>query len=244
MKKTTSLQTLAEANVKHIKVTKAGEYIPRKSKKGASHLVTETKNSIIAEPRKKWPKHKPGKAYGPPRVSTEQPKVPTIPGLPDIPPDTTHLEYSNSKVAVVAPIEMLEDYQHFRGGKIRFGKLRYDEDFISLMPDEPAALEAAAKKTVLLEKLKELRAKHPKAPKAPRMLTVATEQKKGAFKYGHTSDGITYFIDCLVMEGGRTAEEICAMTFKKYPDKERLSTVKVRPSMLRQKGYTPPPFKK
>lgn len=79
--------------------------------------------------RKKLEKVKP-KSYGPPRYSDEQPMENRRP-----PTDATHLEFSNSKVSIVDVITKLADYETFRG-KIRFGRLRYGEDFIPCEGEE------------------------------------------------------------------------------------------------------------
>jgi hypothetical protein len=133
MSKTSNLTELAEKEVPFVKVTKAGEYMPRKSKKGATHRVETTPNSVVTEPLKKWPKHKPGELYGAPRIADEQPDD-NMEWHPPIPDGATHLEYSTSRTAIIAPIGHLSDYRLGRG-KIRFGRLRYEDEFVSMMPE-------------------------------------------------------------------------------------------------------------
>lgn len=60
-------------------------------------------------------------------------------------------------------------------------------------------------------------------------------------------EGVCAFIDNLIMEGGRTAEEVCELTLAKFPGRDpkaTLSTVKTRPAHIKAKGLVPPPFKK
>lgn len=60
-------------------------------------------------------------------------------------------------------------------------------------------------------------------------------------------EGVCAWIDARIMEGGRTAEEICRLTLLQFPgrdEKATLSTVKTRPAHIKAKGQVPPPFKK
>lgn len=139
-KATTSLQELADKGVKKVKVTKANEYVPTKGK--ATHNVVVSPGSVLVDPVKKWPKHKggPTAAYGPPRIADEQPSTAAA-WHPPIPDGATHAEYSNSNltggtVSIACEIKFLEDFRTLRGGRIRFGRLRYDDTFVSMMPDD------------------------------------------------------------------------------------------------------------
>lgn len=166
-KKTANLTKLADDGVAFVKTDKkTGEYTPKKSKKGATHRIEETKNSVIAAPVKKWPKppKAPGGTYGKPRISDEV-ATSTAPiqhlHVPEMPLGATHLEYSNSTTAIVAPITQLSDYLGFRG-TLRFGKLRYNEDFVSMMPGEEGQRGSGDKDVAIVQA-----PKLPKPPKAP-----------------------------------------------------------------------------
>jgi hypothetical protein len=74
----------------------------------------------------------------------------------------------------------------------------------------------------------------PAAPKAPKVA-------------GPKREGVCAFIDNLVMQGGRTKEQILALVLAEFPDRDSaktLTTIGIRPSHLRKAGQTPPPFKK
>lgn len=136
LKKSASLHELELADVKYIKPTKDGEYAAKKTKKEATHKIEITSTSTLAVPLKKW-KHKSiNGGYGEPKVADEQPA-----GLddhswhPPIPAGSTWIEYSTARASIMYPMHMLDSLRGFRG-KIRFGKLRYEEDFVSLMPGE------------------------------------------------------------------------------------------------------------
>lgn len=133
--KSPSLLELELAGAKFVKPTKDGEYVAKKSKKqGATHKIETTSTSTLAVPLKKW-KHKSVNAgYGEPKVADEQP-ADDHSWHPPIPAGATWIEYSTSTAAIMMPISELHSLRGFRG-KIRFGKLRYEEDFISLMPGE------------------------------------------------------------------------------------------------------------
>lgn len=142
IKKSTSLRELAEHEVKHVKVTKTG-YEARHSKKGATHKIEETKGgngepSVLATPLKKWKHKSVNGGYGEPKIPEEQatPEVAIDHSWhPPIPEGATHLQYSTSKASILCPIEYVNDFKGFRG-TIRFGKIRYNEDFVSMMPGE------------------------------------------------------------------------------------------------------------
>lgn len=139
---TTNLTKLADESVPFVKVTKDGNYIPKAKKKGATHKVEETANSVLIEPLAKWPKHKnPEKAYGAPRIpdeinhAAETAKITTASWHPPIPEGTTWLEYRSGNTIVCEEIRFLHEYEN-RRGTLRFGKLRYGDTFVSLMPED------------------------------------------------------------------------------------------------------------
>lgn len=140
--KSTSIRELADADITHAKLNpKTGEYIARKGKAGASHKIIETpggpgKPSILAAPLGKAPKRPkaPEAAYGPARIPDEAPES-SAGWHPAIPEGATWLEYATSTAAILMPISELDALRGFRG-KIRFGRLRYNEDFVSMMPGE------------------------------------------------------------------------------------------------------------
>lgn len=162
--KTDNLTKLADEGVAFAKRDKkTGEFQPVKTKKQATHKIEETPNSVVAAPVKKWPKppKAPDAAYGPPRISDEVATSSepiqrlTVPVMPN---GSTHLEYATSTTAIVAPVNMLSDFMHFRG-TIRFGRLRYGDTFVSMMPGEEGQKGSGEKEVVIKEA--------PKPPKAP-----------------------------------------------------------------------------
>ncbi len=161
---TPNLTKLADEGVAFVKMTKGKEaYRPVASKKQASHKIEETENSVLAVPVKKWPKppKAPDAAYGAPRIDDEQPSsAEPLQRLtvPDMPTGATHLEYATSTTAIVAPVTMLGDFMAFRG-TIRFGRLRYGDTFVSMMPGEEGEKGSGEKEVVIKQA--------PKPPKAP-----------------------------------------------------------------------------
>lgn len=161
---TDNLTKLADEGVAFTKRNKkTGEHQPVKSKKAATYIIEETENSVLAVPVKKWPKppKAPDAAYGAPRISDEQPSsAEPIQRLtiPEMPTGATHLEYATSTTAIIAPITMMSDFLGFRG-TIRFGKLRYNEDFVSLMPEDKGEVGSGDREVVIKQA--------PKPPKAP-----------------------------------------------------------------------------
>lgn len=174
-KKTADLLALELLGVKFVKLLKRGECVAKKSKKGATHKLSGTKLSSLIEPLKRWPK--PPKNIVLPAPIGAQPDEPERPTdhdwHPPIPIGATWLEYSTSVGSIMAPIDTIGDYRGFRG-KLRFGKLRYNEDFVSMMPGEegnvtfwsdgrtsfaegkdPAALKAKEAKAVAIQERKD-----------------------------------------------------------------------------------------
>lgn len=141
------------------------------------------------------------------------------------PPGCTHIQFSGmvrgAPVTIVAPYATCGDFSSFSSGKVTYGRLRYDEDFV---PHEDAKPEDAQQG-----------AAPPKTPKAK----AAPRPKVGG-------EGKCAFIDRLIMEGTRTAEQIAQEAAEKFGSDLRatLNTVKCRPAHIKKAGKVPPPFKK
>lgn len=137
--KTADLLALELLGFKFVKQFKDGTCVGKKSKKGATHSLTGTKLSSLIEPLKKWPK--PPKVLAPAGRDPIGTQVDTLrpddqSWHPPLPEGATWLEYSNSHGSIMCPIADLHMFRDYRGGKLRFGKLRYNEDFVSMMPGE------------------------------------------------------------------------------------------------------------
>lgn len=161
-------------------------------------------------------------------VATEAAAIKSRPsvGHPKPEPGDTHMEWRSldGRVSVVCASTGYGDFSSLPG-TVRYGRLRYGEDFIpdpryEQTPALPGTEEAAATQT----------------PKPPRAKTV-----------GGAREGVCAFIDKLIMEGGRTAQQVCDLTMAQFPNRDAaatLNTVKVRPSHIKRKGMVPPPFAK
>lgn len=138
---TNSLNALAEAGFAFCVLKPDGTYFGVTGSRKATHKIVTEAGSVLAEPLRaapKWPKLTRAKAaiaaYGPPRYSAEQPVE--TPWHPPIPKGATHAEYSTSKASIACELRHLEDFRTLRGGKIRFGRLRYGDTFVSMMPED------------------------------------------------------------------------------------------------------------
>ena len=135
--KTDNLRVLAEQDVKFAKMAEDGTCTPRHSKAGATHAIVETDNrGVLTQPLAKLKKRKGdgSEAYGPARIPDEKP-LPDGQWHPPIPEGADWVQYCTSVAQMLIPITMLNDLRFFRG-KIRFGRLKWGEDFVSLMPGE------------------------------------------------------------------------------------------------------------
>lgn len=135
--KTADLLALELLGFKFVKLFKGGECVGKKSKKGATHSLSGTKLSSLIEPLKRAP--------NPPKnIKLPAPLGSQVDVLrpddeswhPAIPKGATWLEFSTSTCSMLCSITDLPMFRDYRGGKIRFGKLRYNEDFVSMMPGE------------------------------------------------------------------------------------------------------------
>lgn len=135
--KSSNLHELELAGAKFVKPTKDGAYEVRKDKKTGTHKIEITPTSTLAVPVKRWPK--PPKNFKLPDPIGAQPEEPARPDdhswHPAIPAGATWVQYIAGSVALMLPIAALDTLRGFRG-QIRFGKLRYDEDFVCMMPGE------------------------------------------------------------------------------------------------------------
>ena len=151
---TDNLRELADHDVKFAALRKDGKYAPRKGKAGATHVVTVEPGSVLVAPKGKWKKHKTPDVPNGPRIPDEpvdSTPVGTVAKHPPIPKGATHLEYSNSRVAIVEDIRHLDNYVGMRG-EIRFGKLHWGTDFISMMPGEEGMVGAANDQEVIIKR--------------------------------------------------------------------------------------------
>lgn len=150
-KATASIKKLAKAKVKFARLnTKTGTYTPVENRKDGTHKIRESAgDSAVAEPIKRGRKSfvnpetqaivrrpKPpkfGVRQEVPRIAPDEPRE----SRPDIPTGATHLAYHavGGRTIIFAPIAHLDELASMRG-TIKFGKLRANEDFVSLMPGE------------------------------------------------------------------------------------------------------------
>lgn len=271
--RTASVTDLFDADFNFARLRKDGTYEgQKKRRKDTTHLLEETKISVVATPLKSWPKHKSKNAgYGKPRYTDMQ--VPTnSENRLNIPNGATHFEYSTSRIALVDTVNHVQDVAHMRG-QLRFGILRAGDRFEYL--DEGTELKDG---TCLVNKDKQVERvvrEHPELPKPPKkkaadqpspyatMVLPKPPAKKTPSQPVATGktpsakvarppkpaggESVCGFIDKLIEEGGRTKVEICALVLKKFPDrneKSTLNTIGVRPTHMRAAGRTPQPFKK
>lgn len=140
----------------------------------------------------------------------------------------THLEFTTAdgRTTVVCPVNCFGDFSSLRG-TIKYGRLRYGDDFIPRPEDLPQDADLLPGTTAAVNTA---------TPKPPRAKTV-----------GGAREGVCDFIDKLIMAGGKTAQQICDLTVTAFPGRDpaaTLSTVKTRPSRLKGKGITAPAFVK
>lgn len=137
-KKTARLRELVADTDKGVilaKLQKDGTATPRKTKAGATHLVIETPNGgAIAEPIKRWPKPPKQMSVPAPLGAQVEAKSNSLFDSP-IPHDATHLAWESGGIFLMEPIRFADDYKYRGGGTLRFGKLRYGEDFVVLAPE-------------------------------------------------------------------------------------------------------------
>ncbi len=234
----------------------------KKRRKDTTHLLEETKISVVATPLKRWPKHKSSNAgYGKPRYM----QVPTTKDNQlVIPTGATHLEYKTSRVALVDTINHVNDFTHMRG-ELRFGKYLRGSDRFEYMDEGSERVDGTcevnkARKREEDAGVERVVREHPELPKPPKkkpenatQAVVAALAKNPAFQKAPRAprpaggESVCGFIDGLIAEGGRTKEEILALVLAKFPGRDAkatLSTIGVRPSHMRAAGKTPQPFKK
>lgn len=232
-----------------------GTYEGHKTRrKDTTHLLEETKISVIATPLKRWPKHKSKNAgYGKPRYM----QVPTSSeNKVSIPTGATHLEYSTSRIAIVDTINHVNDFTHMRG-QLRFGKYHRGGDRFEYLDEgtelkDGTCVENKARKREEAEHPERVVREHPELPKPPKKkpgAEAAPAVKPSAPRAPRPAGGesVCGFIDGLIAEGGRTKEEILALVLAKFPGRDAkatMSTIGVRPSHMRAAGKTPQPFKK
>lgn len=260
-----TLEELWMANHFLVRLRKDGSY-EKAAKKKATHVLTETQISIVATPLKKWPKHKSkNHGYGKPRYEHTM-QVPTSKDNKlEIPPGATHIEYSTSRIAIVDTVNHVHDFTGMRG-QLRFGKYHRGSDRFEYL-DEGTELKEG---TCVENKEKKREAgfydgkeperivrEHPELPKPPKktvsQAVVDALAKNPAFQKQPRAprpaggESVCGFIDSLIIEGGRTKDEILKVVLAKFPGrdpKSTLSTIGVRPAHIRKAGKVPQPFKK
>jgi hypothetical protein len=266
-----NITELFDADFNFARLRKDGTYEgQKKRRKDTTHLLEETKISIVATPLKRWPKHKSSNAgYGKPRYM----QVPTTKdNQVEIPTGATHLEYKTSRIAIVDTINHVHDFTHMRG-ELRFGKYLRGSDRFEYLDEGRDRAEGTCEVNKARTReddaqVERVVREHPELPKPPK------------FKFGKPQAGVTKpgnvpadavviddiskkltprapraaggesvcgFIDGLIAEGGRTKEEVLALVLAKFPGRDAkatMSTIGVRPSHMRAAGKTPQPFKK
>jgi hypothetical protein len=242
---------------------KANAYEGHKNRrKDTTHLLEETKISVVATPLKRWPKHKSSNAgYGKPRYM----QVPTTKdNQVEIPTGATHLEYSTSRVAIVDTINHVQDFIHMRG-QLRFGKYLRGSDRFEYLDEGRDRAEGTCEVNKARTReddaqVERVVREHPELPKPPRDRRTVRETMASAMvpvprakpsssraPRAAGGESVCGFIDGLIAEGGRTKEEILALVMAKFPGRDAkatMSTIGVRPSHMRAAGKTPQPFKK
>lgn len=161
---------------------------------------------------------------------------------PKAPPDATHLEFTYKPVPgkvptiVTGPIKMFSDFSSIEG-TMRYGKLvgtdtfRYHPDFLP-ESERRRGLQQGEQETIPEAEDTPSTPRPPRPPRAP-----------GSGK----REGVCSFIDDTIMEGNRTVAEILEIVMAKFPGRDAKateSTIRCRPSHIKKKGLTPPPFKK
>lgn len=247
--KTNNITELFEAGFELARLHRDGSYEGCKTKRRATHLLSETKLSVIAIPLKRWPKHKSkNQGYGKPRF--ENMDLPTTSDKLDIPINATHVEYSTSRVAIVATVDAVNDFIHMRG-QLRFGKYYPTSDRFEYLDDGKPLVDGTCVMSNEHRTMKRVvrEPEVPAAPKPPKAKAVDTTSKPAASRTPRAPGGesVCGYIDGLIVEGGRTKEEILALVLAKFPGrdpKSTLSTIGVRPAHIRKAGKVPQPFKK
>lgn len=139
----------------------------KRQRKDTTHLLEETKISIVATPLKTWPKHKSKNAgYGKPRYNMDVPISST--NKLEIPAGATHLAYNTNRVILIDTINHVHDFTHMRG-QLRFGRYVLSTDKFHYM-DEGEDLKEG---TVEVNKARERELplvvrEHPELPKPPK----------------------------------------------------------------------------
>jgi hypothetical protein len=291
---TTSLEDLAAAGVQWVTLTAKG-YRPERRKGAATHKLIDRGNSVLLTPRRILKRSKRPLSsfalYGNSKYNNTQDRN-TIMNVPPIPTGATHLEASNSRVAIVDAIKNLHEFTGYRSFRIRFGRL-VGHEFRSMMPPEhdfvpedgrcnPEIKDSAravvlkptavppkvAKRLGLVDttpapskplpvrgpggKTVKPTAKPVAAPAKAGKPQPPVPAKKGPAKAPKPAVAgapvpKTAFIDALIIKGGLTKLEIHTATMKAYPDadpKSTMTTIGIRPTMIRGRGLVAQPFKK
>lgn len=137
VKSSKDLLELELQGVKHVKLLKDGTAIVKKGKKGATHKIEGTKLSTLAAPLGKGPKPpKEIKLPAPIGAQVDILRPDDQSWHPPIPEGATWIMYQTSTHSLMTAISDLPMFRDWRGGTIHFGRLRYGEDFVSMMPGE------------------------------------------------------------------------------------------------------------
>lgn len=166
-----------------------------------------------------------------------------------MPHAATHCEYNREAtykdgvmvdpgVRITVPINMYGDFSSFNTGTVRWGRMRYGDNFIPMNHDGTDK-DVTVTQDAFIETERPASVAHIKptptgTPGAP----AKAPQKK---------EGVCAFIDNLIMQGGRSADAVLALVLAQFPGRDpkaTLATVKTRPSHIKAKGLVPPPFAK
>jgi hypothetical protein len=175
------------------------------------------------------------------------------------PARATHLEWTHpqGRTVIVAPLKCLEDFEAGKG-TIRYG-IAHSDSFNALEGEPEAAPRDPRFAVPFVQTEKDgpatpVSSDHPAwkqrpsgaAPEAPAPVAKAAPRVPRAPR-PVGGESVCGFIDGLIMEGGRTKDQIVTLVLAKFPERDAkatLSTVGVRPSHIKAKGLTPPPFAK
>lgn len=221
-------------------------------KKSAKKAITAplTPGTIVnPAPRQAPPPPPPKKGPPPPPVRSSAPFIQQVQAEatalakhkqvhhPKAPQDATHLEFTFANGTVVCgPIKMFSDFSS-SPGTMRYGKLIGDSAFRYHPDYEPATAreQAAQGELAGTEEASSTVATKPKTPRAP-----------GSGK----REGVCAVIDKLILEGGRSVDDILALIMEQFPTRDPAatkSTIRCRPSHIKkahagEANFKIPPF--
>lgn len=186
----------------------------------------------------------------PPKPAVAAPPKFHLPVKPQ-PLEATHVEYSRDPIykngvmvdpglTVVSPAHHASDFSSAKVGRIRWGRLVGNDDFRPDPSEEDQAPASAPQMAPLTKPV-------PPPPPGKRQPPPPPGARPAAPSAPRKRDGVCGFIDEIIMQGGRTKEQILELVLAQFPGRDpkaTLTTIGIRPSHIRAKGGNPPPFVK